>query len=305
VHKLASSLLARFFSTILIILAIFVGSRALIRALPGDPVDTLIAESGTSIPRAVLLKELGLDRPFFEATAQELRSALHGDLGVSLLNKQPVLPLVKARFLNTLALTACAFFFALIFSLSLGLNAAQKPGGIADSLCSLFGALSASLPTPWLGPMLIILFAFWIPIFQLGDSLLLPALTLALSISGFWSRLVRERVRETLRHGSAQAARARGLGEFKVVVKYGLAPASGLLAAYFGSQFGALLSGAFVTEVIFNWKGMGNLLVNSVLRRDYPVIEAAICVGAICSVSGTAIGDWIRSSIERREEHQL
>jgi ABC-type dipeptide/oligopeptide/nickel transport system permease component len=295
----------RLFSTVLIVLSIFLGSRALIRALPGDPVDTLIAESGTSIPRAVLLKELGLDRPFFESALQDFRSALHGDLGVSLLNKQPVLPLLKIRFLNTLALTTTAFAFALLFSMSLGLRAAQNPGGLADTLCSVFGAISASLPTPWLGPMLIILFAFWIPVFQLGDSLVLPALTLALSISGFWARLIRERVREALRHGSAQAARARGLSELKVVLKYGLAPASGLIAAYFGSQFGALLSGAFVTEVIFNWKGMGNLLVNSVLRRDYPMIEAAIFVGAICSVVGTAAGDWIRSSIERREEHQL
>jgi len=295
----------RLFSTVLIVLSIFLGSRALIRALPGDPVDTLIAESGTSIPRAVLLKELGLDRPFFESALQDFRSALHGDLGVSLLNKQPVLPLLKARFLNTLALTTTAFFFALILSMSLGLRAAQKPGGLADTLCSVFGAVSASLPTPWLGPMLIILFAFWIPVFQLGDSLVLPALTLALSISGFWARLIRERVRESLRHGSAQAARARGLSEFKVVLKYGLAPAAGLIAAYFGSQFGALLSGAFVTEVIFNWKGMGNLLVNSVLRRDYPMIEAAVFVGSVCAISGTIAGDWIRSSIERREEYRL
>jgi peptide/nickel transport system permease protein len=294
---------ARFLSLIGIVSAIFVGSRALVRALPGDPVETLIAESGTAISREALLKEMGLDRPFFESIVIDLKKAAHGDFGVSLLSKQPVLPLLEGRFLNTLLLATTALLIGLVMSLTLGLLAAHSPGGWADFLCNLLGASSASIPTPWLAPMLIIVFAIWVPLFPLGKSLVLPSITLALGISGFWARLVRERVRETLAHGSAQGARARGIAEWKVVTKYGLGPASGLLVAYLGSQFGALLAGGFVIEVIFNWRGMGSLLVTSVLRRDYPVVEAATFVTGVCAVLGTALGDWARSRIERREEH--
>jgi ABC-type dipeptide/oligopeptide/nickel transport system permease component len=299
----------RFFSRLLSILflvfAIFLGSRALVRALPGDPIETLIAESGTAISRDALVREMGLDRPFFPAAIEDLTKALHGDLGISLINKQPVLPLVASRFFRTFELAISAFFIALTASLFIGLLAANSPGSFVDSVCSWLGALSASLPTPWLGPMLIIVFAIWIPVFPLGESLPLPAFTLAFGLSGFWARLIRTRVRETLRLASAQAARGRGLPEWKVIVKYGLAPASGLLLAYFGTQLGALLAGAFITEVIFSWRGMGSLLVTSVLRRDYPIVEASVFVTASCAVVGTALGDWARSFLEKREEHRL
>jgi ABC-type dipeptide/oligopeptide/nickel transport system permease component len=295
----------RLLSILILVFAIFLGSRALVRALPGDPIDTLIAESGTAISRDALIREMGLDRPFFPAALEDLRKAFHGDLGISLINKQPVLPLIETRFLRTFELAISAFLLALIISLTIGLIAANSPGSFADSLCSWLGALSASLPTPWLGPMLIILFAIWIPIFPLGESLPLPAATLAFGLCGFWARLIRTRVRETLQFASAQAARGRGLPEWKVVVKYGLAPASGLLFAYFGTQLGALLAGAFITEIIFSWRGMGSLMVTSVLRRDYPIVEACVFVTASCAVVGTALGDWARSFLEKREEHHL
>jgi ABC-type dipeptide/oligopeptide/nickel transport system permease component len=295
----------RLLSILFLVFSIFLGSRALVRALPGDPIDTLIAESGTAISRDALIREMGLDRPFFPAAFEDLRKAFHGDLGTSLISKQPVLPLLVTRFLRTLELASTAFFLALIISLFIGIIAANTPGSFTDSFCSWLGALSASLPTPWLGPMLIIIFAIWIPIFPLGESLPLPAVTLAFGLCGFWARLIRARVRETLKLGSAQAARGRGLPEWKVLVKYGLAPASGLLFAYFGTQFGALLAGAFITEVIFSWRGMGSLLVTSVLRRDYPIVEASVFVTASCAIVGTALGDWARALLEKREEHRL
>jgi ABC-type dipeptide/oligopeptide/nickel transport system permease component len=295
----------RVFSILLLVFSIFIGSRALVRALPGDPIDTLIAESGTAISRDALIHEMGLDRPFFPAAFEDLKKAFHGDFGVSLISKQPVLPLLETRFLRTLLLATSAFFLALTISLFVGVIAANRPGSFADSLCSWLGALSASLPTPWLGPMLINIFAIWIPIFPLGESLPLPAFTLAFGLCGFWARLIRARLRETIKLASAQASRGRGLPEWKVLIKYGLAPASGLLFAYFGTQFGALLAGAFITEVIFSWRGMGSLLVTSVLRRDYPIVEASVFVTASCAVVGTALGDWGRSFLEKREEHQI
>jgi peptide/nickel transport system permease protein len=210
--------------------------------------------------------------------------------------------LIRSRFINTLYLSCFSFFIAISLSLVIGLKAAQTPGGLADRFCSFFGAVTGALPTPWIGPMLIILFAVWLPIFPLGENVLLPAITLSLGLAGVWSRLIRKRVRDSLAVGPAQSARARGLPEWRVTLKYGLAPVSGMLVAYIGSQLGFLLAGAFITETIFDWRGLGSLWVSAVLRRDYPVIEAATFVAAATTLLGIALGDGLRSLIDRREE---
>ena len=124
--------------------------------------------------------------------------------------------------------------------------------------------------------------------------------TLALVFSGLWCRLIRSRVRETLQFGAAQGARARGIPEWKVTLKYGLAPASGALLAFLGTQAGGLLAGAFVVETIFDWPGMGSLLIESVLRRDYPVVEGAVFLAAFASLAGSALGDWLQASLDPR-----
>jgi len=298
--------MTRLFSTLIIVFAVFAASRAMIRALPGDPLDTLVAETGTSIPRAELRHEMGLDRPFFSALLQDTERAVeHGDLGRSLFSKQPIAPLIRSRFENTAILVATSSVLAIAISLILGLLGAATPHSIADRICTIFGGVSAALPTPWIGPMLIICFAVWIPLFPLGHSVILPAITLALAVSGVWCRLVRARVRDVLAQGSAQAARARGIPEWRVLVKYGLAPASGMLIAYLGTQLGVLLAGAFVTEMIFDWRGMGTLWITAVLRRDYPVVEAATFVAASTTLVGVVIGDWIRDRIEKRGEKLL
>ncbi|MCM2276601.1 MAG: ABC transporter permease [Oligoflexia bacterium] len=292
------ALAARALNTLLLLGLIFIGSRAMVRALPGDPLETLIAESGTSIPAAELRRELKLDRPFLPALAADLRDFTRGDLGVSLFSKKPVAPLLATRFLKTLALTMLAFALAALLSLPLGLSSAMRPGSKIDRFCSAFGGISAALPMPWLGPLLLLAFSVWLPLFPAGGHVALPALALAIAVSGLWARLIRERVRETLLRGAAPGARARGVPEWKVALKYGLAPASGSLAAYLGTQVGGMLAGAFVVEAIFDWKGLGSLLVEAVLRRDYPVIEGGIFVAASCSLVGTLLGDWLQGAID-------
>ena len=155
--------------------------------------------------------------------------------------------------------------------------------------------------------MLIVLFAVWIPIFPLGESVILPSITLSLGLAGVWSRLIRNRVRDSLAFGPATSARARGLPEWRITLKYGLGPVSGLLVAYLGSQFGILLGGAFVTEIIFDWRGLGSLWVSAVLRRDYPVVEAATFVAAstILLESGWAIGCAPESTVGKRDCHEM
>lgn len=281
----------------------FAGSRALVRLLPGDPIETLAIETGTQIPIEALRAEFGLDRPFLAALSHDLRRAFEGDFGRSLISREPVGPVVAQRFLKTAQLAGSALFLSLLISLFLGLGAAGNQGrlGLAcDRACTFLGAASASLPIAWTGPLLMYLLAVQLPLVPISGHWALPTLTLALTFSGLWSRLIRERVRETLESGAAPGARARGLTEWRVTWKYGLIPSVGSLLAYLGTQVGVLLSGAFITETIFDWPGMGALLVNAVLSRDYPVVEAAVFVGATCSLLGTAIGDWAQSWVDPR-----
>lgn len=296
-----TALPSRLASTLAILLLIFAGTRALVRALPGDPLETLIAESGTALPVETVRAELGLDRPFLPALVSDLERLGRGDLGRSLLSKQPVAPLLASRFARTLRLAFAALALGIGASLAIGLPAAARPGSAIDRFCSFHGSLMAALPTPWIGPMLMIVFAVWLPVFPVGGGIALPALTLALGISGLWSRLVRERVRETLARGAAVGARARGVPESRVIIKYGLAPAAGALLAFLGTQIGSLLAGAFVTEVLFDWRGMGSMLVDAVLKRDYPVIEAGVFVTAAASLGGALLGDWAQRAFDPRQ----
>lgn len=272
----------------------------MIRALPGDPLETLIAETGTSVPAEALRAELHLDKPFGRALVEDVSRFARGDLGVSILSRRPVAPLLAERFLKTLQLTLLAISIALAGGIALGVAAALRPGSAVDRLCTIHGALSAALPMPWIGPVLMLLFCVWIPAFPTGDHVALPALALSLSAIGTWSRLVRERVGETLRFGSASGARSRGVPEWKVALKYGFAPCSGALVAYFGAQLGSMLAGAFVVETIFDWRGMGSLIVDAVLKRDYPVIEAATFVAAATTLLGTTLGDALQFWIDPR-----
>jgi ABC-type dipeptide/oligopeptide/nickel transport system permease component len=293
--------LARFGASVLILLVIFTASRALVRALPGDPLETLMAESGTTVPVEAVRAEMGLDRPFFPALVSDLtRLARHGDLGTSLISRQPVAPLLAERFARTAELAALAFFIALLVAFPLALAAAAQPSGFWSRLCDLYGGLTAALPTPWIGPMLLVLFAVKIPLFPVGGHIALPALTLAIGFSGLWARLIRERVADQLQYGSATGARARGLSETSVLLKHGFAPVAGAIAAYLFTQLGALLAGAFVTETLFDWRGMGSLLIDAVLKRDYPVVEAGAFVAAAASLGGTLLGDWAQKRLDPR-----
>ncbi|MGK5089494.1 ABC transporter permease [Bdellovibrionota bacterium FG-2] len=294
-------------SFLTLLLIIFAASRAIVRALPGDPLETLIAESGSSIAPEDLRIQMGLDRPFFQALVFDLKNAVQGNLGVSLLNREPIALLLASRFVKTLKLACLALILSLTASLTLGLFAASGHSliaRIADRICTYYGALSAAMPTPWLGPILLLVFCVWIPIFPSSNHIVLPALTLAFSTAGFWARLIRQRVRETLAEGSAPGARARGVPEWKVILKYGLAPASGSMIAYLGTQFGAMLGGAFITEIIFDWRGMGMLFVEAVLKRDYPVVEAATFTTAALILCGTTLGDFLRTFMDPRSQQE-
>ncbi len=285
---------------LLTLVVIFAGTRALVHALPGDPLQTLLAESATQLPPEVVRRELGLDRPFLTALVDDIGRALRGDWGISLLSRQPIAPVLLERFQRTLELAAAASAIGIVFALWMGLVAAGNPGGRMDRFCTAYGGLMASVPMPWKGPLFILAFAVWIPLFPVDRHIALPAVALASGTAGYWARLIRARVREVLHDGAAPGARARGVPEWKVLIKYGLAPGAGALAAYFGTSFGGLLGGAFVVESIFTRPGLGMLLVDAVLKRDYPVVEAATFVAAATCLLGSWLGDLAQRILDPR-----
>lgn len=292
--------LGRLVSLVALVLLVFTATRGMVRLLPGDPIETLIAESGTAIPVETLRHDLALDRPFWQSTLQDAGRFLRGDFGTSLITRRPIAPLLAQRFAATLQLAALALSLGLIASIALGVCAAAQTGSTLDRFCSWYGGVAAALPLPWLGPALMVALCVWVPLFPAGGHVLLPAIALAAIFTGLWARLIRERVRETLATGAAPGARARGVPEWIVLLKYGLAPCAGALAAYFGTQFGGMLAGALVVETIFDWPGMGALLVEAVLKRDYPIVEAGTFLAATCALTGNALGDWLQTAIDPR-----
>lgn len=297
--------LSRITSSLLILIVVYAASRGIIHALPGDPIELLVAETGISLPIEELRRELGLDRPYLSSTLSELNRSLQGDWGISILSRQPIGPSLLNAITHTLGLTLAAVSLGLLIALPLGCWAARAPSSpssiVADRICSAYGAIGAALPTPWLGPILIYGLAVRLPIFPITGHIALPALTLAIGYSGLWARLIRERVKETLIFGASRGARARGIVEWKITLKYGLAPALGALLAYLGTQIGSLLGGAFIVETLFDWPGIGSLIVESVLKRDYPLIQAGIFVAAAASLTGTWLGDALQFAVDPRQ----
>ncbi len=175
----------RLVAYIVIVIGVFVVSRAIIRALPGDPLETVLAESGTSLPVAEIRAELGLDAPFGWALVRDASRAFHGDLGVSFITRRSIAPMLGQALKRTLMLSLLSVAFAFIFSVSLGLAAAGLPNerlrSFADRICLGYGACVAALPTPWMGPMLMLIFCVWTPILPTGGNILLPSITLALA----------------------------------------------------------------------------------------------------------------------------
>ncbi len=267
--------------TLLLILLVFVSSRMLLRSLPGDPLETLIAETGTSLPREVLRHELGLDLPFWPSLAHDLKNGL----GKSITTGDPVLPTLLSRLINTILLSSSAMLAALAVALPVALlGAGQRAARIA-----------VILPTTWTGPLLLYLFGVLIPWVEVQGSSVLACLTLAIPLTGGWVRLIGMRVREETREPHFRTALGKGLSRPRALLKHALAPAAGALLAVLGTQWGALLGGTFIVETIFDLEGLGTTWIRAVLQRDYPMVEGATFIGASTCLLGVAMGDWLQS----------
>jgi peptide/nickel transport system permease protein len=277
----------------------------LLHCVPGDPVDVMLGDYAAAADRLALRRQLGLDLPLSEQWWRFVRGLVHGDLGVSLVSGQPVMSLLGEHFFYTAQLALAALLLALLVGLPLGALAALHAGRWWDSGASVLAVLGMSLPSFVLGPLLIIAFAVQLRWFPIGGAeqaagLVLPAVTLASGLAAVLTRMTRAAMLDVLQLPHVQAARARGLSEFAVVFGHVCRNAALPVVTVIGLQLGALLGGAVVTETVFNWPGLGQLLVESIQRRDYPVVQGAVLLIALCYIAVNTMVDMLYTRLDPR-----
>jgi peptide/nickel transport system permease protein len=292
----------------------------LARILPGDPTQVFLSPN---IPPAVadrVREQFGLDRSLPDQYTAWLASLLRGDLGHSLSQNEPVATILLRVFPNSILLGGTALLMEVILALALHLAALARPGSFADRTIARSSLVAYTLPTFWVGFVLLWVFAYSLRLLpasqmesansgQLGGvgfvfdravHLLLPALTIALPGSAGLTRYVRSGLVSVLESDYVLAARSLGLQRREVVLRYMLPNAMCTGVTYLGVEFGLLLAGVVVTETLFAWPGMGRLIVMATFARDYPLLLGAACLAGSAVILGNLLADLVNALIDPR-----
>lgn len=277
----------------------------LVHLVPGDPVDFILGERALAADRARLVHDLKLDQPLWIQHSYFISGLLHGDLGNSLYDQVPVIQLLKPRFGATLKLAIVAMVVSVSLAVPLGLISALRKEHPIDHAAMFFALFGISIPHFYLGPLLILLFSIhfgWFPV--AGDeglrSLVLPAITLGTALAAMVSRMTRTSMLEVMRADYVRTARAKGLPERTVLLKHAFRSALIPIVTVMGLQFGALLAGTVVTEKVFNWPGIGTLMLQAIERRDYPVVQGCVLSIALTFIVVNMLTDFLYASLDPR-----
>jgi len=277
----ARALCTRALGAILTLLITWTVVFGAMRLVPGDPV--LLMLQGTPVSDAAMQAarvQLGLDRPLAVQYVRFLVDAARGDLGDSFRSRQPVTQLIAAEFPYTLQLAVAGFVIGLLLGGTLGTIAGVWPNGWIDTVCMTLALAGLSLPSFWIGMLLIQIFATqlgWVPVLGTGfDALILPSITLGLFIAGGLARLARNSLIEVMAQDYIRTAHAKGLSALRVVAKHAMRNAVIPPLTLLGIQFALLIGGAVVTESVFARPGIGRLLVQAVLEKDFPVVQGVV-----------------------------
>lgn len=294
----------------------------LIELVPGDPATTILGETASPEQIAAFNQKHGLDRPAFFFTYNGERGfvwhgadnryvdywlgLLQGDLGTSFRTDRPVLDMILERYPSTIMLAVVSMIIAVCIAVPLGVLAGTNKGTLIDNASSFVALLGISLPTFVIGPFLVYLFAVKNQIFAVAGSanpedIILPAVTLGAALSAILTRMVRSSVIEELGEDYVRTARAKGLSERKVVYKHvlknGLIPVVTIL----GLQLGVLLAGAIITEKIFNWQGLGLLLLDDGIgKRDYRLVQGCVLVISVTYILANSLTDLVYRWLDPR-----
>ena len=314
-------MLALIFRRILYAIPIAIGVSivcfSLVYLAPGDPLQTILPADATAETVAIIKHEYGFDRPLPMQYALWLLRVLHGDFGVSISTRRPVIDEVTGSLYNTSILALFAVPLAFLIGYAFGAIAGCFPGKWIDRVVTGTAVMGVSLPNYWVGIVLVIVLSVelgWLPatgmgpkgsgefsIFSLDDLryLVMPMITLAMVPVGILARSTRAAVAEVRNQDFVTTLRAKGLGEFAVirhVLKNALPP----VLAVMGLQFGYLMGGSILVETVFNWPGSGFLLSKAIINRDIPVLQGSILVLAMVFVATNLVVDLLQATIDPR-----
>lgn len=298
-------IISRLLSAVIVIIGVVFIVFMLIHIVPGDPVEVMLGESATAVDRETLRKSLGLDQSIAQQFYQFLNGVIHFDLGNSLHSRKPIAELISARIVPTVQLTLASLLVAFLIAFPLGIIAALKKDRFADTAAMTFSLLGIAIPNFLMGPLLILLFSVtlgWFPVSGKSglDSLVLPALTLGTALAAVLSRMIRASLLEVLHEDYIRTAKAKGLSRFRIVSLHAMRNALLPVITLIGLQFGALLGGAVITEMIFSWPGLGQLTIESIQKRDYPVVQACILLISTSYVVINTITDIVYGLLDPR-----
>lgn len=266
-------------------------ARTFLYLLPGDPAEYLAHETLVEIDPATLRERMELDQPW-------TRRILTLPRAESLITGKPVWTTLRDAFLRSVTLTAItlSIFAALTLGILYGSYRSSRFRRVSDGL----SVAIASTPLFILGPILLLALSLKLNWFPVSHSPFLPALTLALYLTGFWYRTLARKIERYRPLSATAGAQARGIGESRVFLRYLLVPTLGSYFGFIGSQIGTLLNGSVLIEMIFQWNGLGSLLTDAVLSRDYPLVEGALLLITLVTLFCLQVGYWAQSRWEEK-----
>jgi peptide/nickel transport system permease protein len=320
VRGLERYVLRRLLGLVPVVLWILALNFVLIHVAPGDPVQILAGDFAATPEYAARIRaEYGLDQPLWMQALRYFGRFLRGDLGYSIAFRQPVLDLILARLWPTVLLGVSGLGIATVAGILLGILAARRAGSALDAFASSVALFGYSVPVFWLGQILLVVFALhlrWFPaqgmyslrtvasgwpfVLDIAMHLALPALTLGALQLAVITRLMRASLLETLGQEFVRTARAKGLAEAAVVYRHALRNAILPVVTMIGISVGTLLGGAVLTETVYGWPGLGRLLYESVLKRDYPVMMGILAVISLSVGIANLVTDLLYGILDPR-----
>ncbi|UAL51435.1 ABC transporter permease [Metabacillus dongyingensis] len=298
----------RFLQLVMVIFLLSVFTFSLMKLAPGDPVLSILNADEmmvTQEDQARLRTELGFDQPLYKQYGQWMLGIVKLDLGTSYMSGKPVWDEMMDHLPVTLQLTAFALLVMVSISVPLGILSARNPGKWPDHISRVFALIGASIPSFWLGLIFIYFFAFklgLLPSAGIGTfpQMILPSLSLGLSLAAVYSRLIRAGLLNTFSEDYVQAARARGVKEWRILWFHAFRAALLPVITVFGLSMGSLLGGAVVIEILFSWPGLGSMAVDAIFSRDYPLIQGYVLLTGVFVVAVNLLVDLSYQLIDPR-----